>query len=69
MGLFDAFRNARIDSVAESTRARGLQKGNHLENCERCDHSVRNSKSPTGLSCRQYQEHIPASGVCGHFTR
>ena len=69
MGLFDAFRSARIKNISDSTSARGLQKGTHQENCERCKHSVRNKKSPTGLSCTHYEEHVPADGVCGLFTR
>ena len=69
MGLFDAIRGARIKMVADSTHARGLQEGTHSENCEACDYSVSNRKSPTGLSCRHYQEHVPANGVCGLFTR
>jgi len=69
MGLFDAIRGARVKNIADSTSARGLQKGTHQENCERCSYSVSNSKSPTGLTCTHYKEHIPANGVCGHFTR
>jgi hypothetical protein len=69
MGLFDAFRSARVKNIQDSTSARGLQKGTHQENCERCNYSVSNKKSPTGLSCTHYKEHVPANGVCGLYTR
>jgi hypothetical protein len=69
MGIFDAIRFGRLKSVQANTEARGLGKGNHLENCERCKFSVSNRKSPTGLTCTAYQSHVPANGVCGKYDR
>ena len=67
--MFGMFKNARIDGIAKSTKARDLGQGTHSENCERCKHSVSNSKSHTRLSCTHYQEHVPANGKCALYTR
>lgn len=69
MGLGDMFRLKRAGQVADSTRARGLGQGTHSENCERCDYSTQNRRSPTGLSCTYYKEHVPANGKCGMYRR
>ncbi len=62
-------RDVKAKMTSDSTHARGLQKGTHSENCERCKHSVRNPKSSTGLTCTHHQEHVPADGKCALFTR
>jgi len=58
------FKNRRIDNTGSD-----MAKGDRLRNCERCKYCVINRKSPTSLSCTAHKKHVPANGVCDHFSR
>lgn len=70
MGFFgDMFKQIGVKKVADHSDAAGLERGDHMRNCERCARVVRTKKSPTGLACSAHQIAVPANRVCGHFTR
>jgi hypothetical protein len=57
---------SKIVSIAEK---KGIAEISGRDNCERCDHSQLDHKSPSCRHCKLHKLHVPANHRCSKFSR
>lgn len=66
MGLFDAFSAGHSAVMKKTMGQKGLVKGDHLRNCERCNYCVTKGRK---LMCTAHGIRVAQDTVCNHFSR
>lgn len=66
MGIFDGFSAGHSAVMKKAMSDKGLSKGDHLQNCERCKYCVTKGKK---LICSIHNIRVMQDSVCSRFSR